>query len=421
MISQQELIEFRRALHAYPEPGWCEFATTAKIVEKLRSFGIEPKFGKAVINTDFVLGRDPAKVARFKEAALKRGASPEIIEAMQDYTGAVAEFDTGRPGPVVGIRFDMDCVLVDEAHEAGHTPFEEGWASTNPGCMHSCGHDGHTTMGIGLCSWISENLSRLNGRIKVFFQPAEEGVRGGRPMAESGLLDDVEYFFGNHLGFNLPTGTVSPEPGEFLATTKLDAIFTGLAAHPGADPDKGKNALLAAAEAALAIHGITRPLSGQTALNVGTLHAGQGRNVVAPNAVIELEIRGVTEEINSYMREEACRRIKASAMMQDCAVEIIKQGEATEFKPDQKAIDLIKEAAVPVVGKDLVKPLGLKLGSEDCTWMIKRVQEKGGVATFVIFGCKTAAGHHMKLFNFDEEVIDIARKVYINVLTKLCG
>lgn len=143
--------------------------------------------------------------------------------------------------------FDMDCVDVDEAHEAGHRPclMKAGQVS-NPGHMHSCGHDGHTTMGIAVCNWIQENLDQFCGTIKVVFQPAEEGVRGARPMTETGIFDDVDFFFGNHLGFNLPTGTISPEPGVFLASTKLDATFTGLAAHSGADPQKGKNALLAA-------------------------------------------------------------------------------------------------------------------------------------------------------------------------------
>ena len=138
---------------------------------------------------------------------------------MQDYTGVAAIFETGRPGPVLAIRFDMDCVDVDEAHEAGHRPFDEGWASTNPGHMHSCGHDGHATMGIAVCNWIQENLDQFCGTIKVVFQPAEEGVRGARPMTETGIFD-VDFFFGNHLGFNLPTGTISPEPGVFLASTK---------------------------------------------------------------------------------------------------------------------------------------------------------------------------------------------------------
>lgn len=358
MLTENELIKFRRELHSYPETGWCEFVTTHKIVEKLRSFGLDPIYGRQVINPEFVAGRNPAKVEEAKKAALEKGVPPEFIESMQDYTGVAAIFETGRPGPVLAIRFDMDCVDVDEAHEAGHRPFDEGWASTNPGHMHSCGHDGHATMGIAVCNWIQENLDQFCGTIKVVFQPAEEGVRGARPMTETGIFDDVDFFFGNHLGFNLPTGTISPEPGVFLASTKLDATFTGLAAHSGADPQKGKNALLAGAAAALAIHGITRPIGEVTALNVGTLVAGQGRNVVAPNAFMQLEVRGETEELNAYMRDQAIRKIKASADMYDCQVDIVKAGEATEFKPDQEAIELAYIAARNVTTEELARPLG---------------------------------------------------------------
>ena len=482
MLTENELIKFRRELHSYPETGWCEFVTTHKIVEKLRSFGLDPIYGRQVINPEFVAGRNPAKVEEAKKAALEKGVPPEFIESMQDYTGVAAIFETGRPGPVLAIRFDMDCVDVDEAHEAGHRPFDEGWASTNPGHMHSCGHDGHATMGIAVCNWIQENLDQFCGTIKVVFQPAEEGVRGARPMTETGIFDDVDFFFGNHLGFNLPTGTISPEPGVFqenldqfcgtikvvfqpaeegvrgarpmtetgifddvdfffgnhlgfnlptgtispepgvfLASTKLDATFTGLAAHSGADPQKGKNALLAGAAAALAVHGITRPIGEVTALNVGTLVAGQGRNVVAPNAFMQLEVRGETEELNAYMRDQAIRKIKASADMYDCQVDIVKAGEATEFKPDQEAIELAYIAARNVTTEDLARPLGLKLGSEDCTIMLRRVQQHGGKGTFVVFGCRTSAGHHQRLFDFDEDVIGIALRFYQNLIPMIVG
>ena len=133
MLTENELIKFRRELHSYPETGWCEFVTTHKIVEKLRSFGLDPIYGRQVINPEFVAGRNPAKVEEAKKAALEKGVPPEFIESMQGYTGVVAIFETGRPGPVLAIRFDMDCVDVDEAHEAGHRPFDEGWAKYKSG------------------------------------------------------------------------------------------------------------------------------------------------------------------------------------------------------------------------------------------------------------------------------------------------
>lgn len=215
------------------------------MVQKLRSFGIEPKFGRQIINPEFVAGRNEKAVEAAQKAALSQRRFRRIFGAGGRLYRRTCDDEPAVPVPYLPFG-RMDCVDVQEALEAGHRPFDEGWASTNPGHMHSCGHDGHTTMGIGLCSWLVENKDKLCGTIKVLFQPAEEGVRGARPVAESGVLDDADYFFGNHLGFNLPTGTISPEPGLFLASTKLDAEFVGLAAHSGADPHKGKNALLAA-------------------------------------------------------------------------------------------------------------------------------------------------------------------------------
>lgn len=416
MISKSELISLRRELHKYPETGWCEFLTTSKVVDRLRSFGLHVLVGTNVINKDYVLGRNPDKVKKARFRALKEGANPGIIEEMDGYTGCAAIIDTGRAGPVIAIRFDMDCVDVEELQDASHRPFSEGWASCHPGEMHACGHDGHTVMGLAVCSWLAENIDKLSGKIKVLFQPAEEGVRGARPMTESGILDDVDYFFGNHLGLGLPTGIISPDPGIFLATTKLDAHFTGKASHAGANPDKGKNALLASAIAALSIHAIARPVGVSSSINVGTLNAGTGRNVVPASADMQLEVRGETEEVCAYLREEAMTRLTSSALMYGCSVEVEKTGEATDFKPDPEAIALVKEAAIKTVGDENVKTLQLAMGSEDCTIMLKRVQARGGKGTFIVFGSALTAGHHQNKFDFDEEVIDIASRLYQNLI-----
>jgi len=368
-----------------------------------------------------IQGRDEKDVERAIERALEHGVSQSFIEKTGGYTGISGILDTGRPGPTIAIRADLDAVPVQESSAEEHEAVKGNYVSEIPGVMHACGHDAHTSILLAVAEWAVRNKEHLVGKYKFIFQPAEEGVRGARPMTETGIFDDVDFFFGNHLGFNLPTGTISPEPGVFLASTKLDATFTGLAAHSGADPQKGKNALLAGAAAALAIHGITRPIGEVTALNVGTLVAGQGRNVVAPNAFMQLEVRGETEELNAYMRDQAIRKIKASADMYDCQVDIVKAGEATEFKPDQEAIELAYIAARNVTTEELARPLGLKLGSEDCTIMLRRVQQHGGKGTFVVFGCRTSAGHHQRLFDFDEDVIGIALRFYQNLIPMIVG
>lgn len=417
----KQLVEQRRELHQWPEEGWTEFWTTNYIVNKLRSWGYEVLLGTKIINPEQVFGRNEKLVQEGIKNALARGVSQSFIDETEGYTGCVALLDTGKEGPTTAFRFDIDCVCVNETDNPEHKPNKEGFRSQHTGFMHACGHDSHISIGLTLAHWIAERKDELKGKFKIVFQPAEEGVRGARPMTETGIFDDVDFFFGNHLGFNLPTGTISPEPGVFLASTKLDATFTGLAAHSGADPQKGKNALLAGAAAALAIHGITRPIGEVTALNVGTLVAGQGRNVVAPNAFMQLEVRGETEELNAYMRDQAIRKIKASADMYDCQVDIVKAGEATEFKPDQEAIELAYIAARNVTTEELARPLGLKLGSEDCTIMLRRVQQHGGKGTFVVFGCRTSAGHHQRLFDFDEDVIGIALRFYQNLIPMIVG
>ncbi len=355
------------------------------------------------------------------QKAIEKGVSRELLDQMEGYTGCVAVFDTGRPGPVVAIRFDIDCVDVSEAQDQSHRPFAEGWASQNPGEMHSCGHDGHLTMGLGVCSWIADNIDNLNGVIKVLFQPAEEGVRGARPMAESGVLDDADYFFGNHLGLGIKTGIISTMPGKFLATTKLDAHFKGVAAHAGANPENGRNALLAAATAAVALHAMPRPVGPVSALNVGILRAGEGRNVIAPNGYLQFEVRGETEEVNALMRENAMARLKGAAEMYGCELVVEKAGEATEFNPDKEAIDIAERAAVKTVGEEDTKRLELKLGSEDATILLKRVQAHGGKGTFVVFGSELKAGHHQNHFDFDERVLQIALDFYVNLLSETNG
>ncbi len=421
MYSLDDMIELRRKIHRNPEPGWCEFMTTAEIVGRLRQMGFNPLLGEKVINKDFIAGRNEKAVQASLERARAQGVSETILDEMNGYTGCAVIVETGRPGPVVAIRFDIDCVEVTESSSEDHKPVREGFVSQHPGCMHSCGHDGHLTMGVALCSWLQDNKDKLIGTIKVLFQPAEEGVRGARPMTESGILDDVDFFFGNHLGLGLETGIISSNPGLFLATTKLDATFIGKACHAGANPEQGKNALLAAATAAIAIHTIPRPVGPVSALNVGKLIAGEGRNVLAPNGFLQLEVRGETEKVNTFLREQAYERLEAAAAMYGCQVKIEKAGEATEFKPDPEAIALVDAAAIEVVGPENVMPLDLKLGSEDCTIMLKRVQQHGGLGTFIVFGSKIAAGHHQALFDFDENVLKIATDFYAHLLTRLNG
>lgn len=122
------------------------------------------------------------------------------------FTGIVATLDTGKPGPTLAFRVDMDALDLNEDLTEQHRPHAEGFSSCNAHMMHACGHDGHTAIGLGLAHILKQFQSQLTGRIKIIFQPAEEGTRGAKSMATAGVVDDVDFFVAIHIGTGVPKG-----------------------------------------------------------------------------------------------------------------------------------------------------------------------------------------------------------------------
>jgi aminobenzoyl-glutamate utilization protein A len=418
-IDKNTLVKWRREFHSYPETGWTEFVTTARLIEKLEAMGHRVLTGKSVINPEFVRGRNPALVERAKEAAKAKGVSDAILARIGDYTGCAVVFDTGRPGPVVAFRFDIDCVNVQETSLAGHIPNVDGFCSGNPGYMHACGHDGHTAIGLGVAQWLIENRDSLKGVIKLVFQPAEEGVRGAKPMAESGILDDVDYFACGHLGCDIPSGTIVAAPERYLSTLKMDLRFKGKAAHAGMEPHVGKNALAAACNATVQLLGLPSHGEGMTRVNVGVLRAGEGRNVVPSFAEMQIEVRGENEKINNYMTEEALRRAKGVAISFDVELETEIMGEAVDFIPDDEMTELVTEVASGVAGVEKVQRTMNFNGSDDATILIKKVQSHGGKAAYFVIGSDIKAGHHQAEFDIDENQLLVGFSMFTGLLMRL--
>ena len=419
---KQKLIDLRRTFHRHAETGWTEFWTTARVAGILKDLGYAVSVGRDVIKTEAVMGRpSEEKMAEYVQRSLEQGADPAWIEKMDGFTGAMGVLDTGRKGPVVAFRFDMDAVDVSEAEDGRHRPRNEGFASINEGAMHSCGHDGHTAIGLGVAEILMANKDKLRGMIKLLFQPAEEGVRGGKAMAEKGLLGDVDYFIGAHIGNGLPSGTVAPGIGGFLCTTKFDLVYQGKAAHAGAAPQEGKNALLAAASAALAMAGIAPHSDGATRLNVGVFEAGTGRNVIPSRAVMKVETRGATSKLNSYVFDRAMEVAKGAAAMYGVEMSSSKMGEAVDAASDGELVNLVAEKAVHIPGISKIGPLMNLGGSEDVSWMMKAVQKRGGKAVYFGLGSDIAAGHHNEYFDLDEEMLLPGALLFAELAFALAG
>jgi len=219
---REKTVTRRRDFHKHAEVAWTEFRTASIVAKTLEGLGYQVATGDDAVDASAMMGvPSPAELERQAERALAQGADPAWMRKMSGgKTGVVGIMQFGKPGPAVALRVDMDANDLMEAEDPKHRPAREGFASINNGAMHACGHDGHTAMGLGVAQALVGLKDKLAGTIKLIFQPAEEGVRGAKAMMARGVVDDVRYIVGAHLGVNLrKTGQVACRTEGFLATT----------------------------------------------------------------------------------------------------------------------------------------------------------------------------------------------------------
>lgn len=408
MQLEEQLINWRRDFHRFPEQGFLEMRTASIVASILESLGYDLRLGKEVMKEDECMGKPDAATTKAHVAwAKENGAVERFLPYFEEgFTGIVATLETKRPGPTVTFRVDMDALPIIESDAEQHTPGALGFRSTAEGSMHACGHDAHTSIGLGLATLVAEKQNELNGVIKLIFQPAEEGTRGAKAMARAGVVDDTDFFIASHIGTGVPQHHFVAANNGFLATTKLNITFTGKAAHAGSEPEVGKNALLAAASAALNMHAICRHSGGDSRINVGELHAGSGRNVIASHATIIAETRGETSEVNEYMKEQVENIVKGAAQMYGIDYSIKTAGEAISCTCSD---DLAKKLANVAGQHEFIEHVEVmseaNAGSEDATYFMEAVQKRGGQATYCIFGTDLAAGHHHECFDINENTL----------------
>ena len=415
---RDELRALRREFHRYAEPAWMEMRTTSRIARELKNMGYEEiLLGDAVCLDAARMGvPDRTRLDEHYRWAEENGADEVFLPHTRGgFTGVIATLRCGE-GPTLALRFDIDALGVRECAEAGHLPHNEGFASQIAGVMHACAHDGHAAIGLGTARLLMKYRDRLHGTVKLIFQPAEEGVRGARAIVEHGHLDDADFALGGHI---FPTDkapgndiAVFAEGGRgALATTKLDFIFHGKAVHAAIAPQEGQNAMLAAATATLNLHAIPRFSSVPTHVNVGRFTAGTGRNVVCETAKIEVEVRGATSSANDYMEQRAIAIARAAAQMYDCKLETIYMGGAPAMESSWPLAERVERIARGQ-GYAATALESMDGGSEDFSFMARRVIERGGEATFFSLLTPCAAVNHNDRFDFDETILPIGVEVF---------
>ncbi len=423
-----EFIKYRREFHHFPELGWREIRTSARVAEILEGMGYSCLMGDQVVNTDTISFEMLSAEEKQKEMerAVNQGAKPEYTERTGGYPGVIAELDTGREGPVTAFRFDIDCLPYQEPEKDGFRPYDEGYISCNRDRVHACGHDAHTAIGLGLARALLDQQDRLCGKIRIIFQPAEERYNGAQSIVDKGHLDDVKNFISVHMaltaeGWPLPSNTIACGCKDFLSDDQLDITFHGKAAHPCGASQEGKNALLAACSAALNIHSIAPHEEGLCRVNVGILNAGVAVNTIAPNAFMSVEYRGQTQTITKYARKRVFDILDGAAKAYDITYTCDDLGEIPAGQSDDAMMEVIERAAKKVPWFEKIYFEGNVGGTDDASVMMNKVQENGGIATYAGIGCDTTQPLHNPEFDLDEDSIPAAIQMLTYAVEELNG
>lgn len=419
-------VEYRREFHHYPEVGWTEIRTSARIAEILEKAGYSCRMGLEVLDEETISFEKLSEERRNeeKERAIRQGANPEYVERTGGFPGVMAELDTGREGPVTAFRFDIDCLPYEEPANAGFRPFDEGYISCNKGNVHACGHDAHAAIGIGVAETVLEHKNELKGKIRFLFQPAEETYNGALSMVAKGLLDDVDYFICVHMaltaeGYPLPSNSICCGCKDFLSDDQIDVTFHGKAAHPCGASQEGKNALLAACSAALNLHSVAQHEAGLCRINVGVLHSGVVVNTIAPEAFMSIEYRGQTPEISNYARRRVFEVLDGAAKMHGMEYTYVDFGEIPAAQSDDAMMEIIKRAAEKTPWFEKIYFEGSIGGTDDASVMMNKVQEHGGIATYLGIGTDTTNVLHHPEFDLDEDAIPASIEMIMHALEEI--
>jgi len=380
--SEDEMIAIRHYLHANPELSLEEFKTSDLVAKQLESWGYKVTRG---IGTTGVVG------------SLKKGNSNKSI----------------------GLRADMDALPI---FEETNLP----WASTVPGKMHACGHDGHTTILLAAAKYIASESCEFNGTVHLIFQPAEEAIGGADLMIKEGLFErfPCDRVFALHNMPGLPTGKLGFYSGNFMASADTVKItIKGYGGH-GAYPQRTVDPIVTGAALITALQTIVsrNVTPGETAIvTVGTFQSGIASNVIPDSAVMELTVRAMKPEIRDLLikRIEELADFTAKSFGASCDVEVYDSYPVLINDDEQTAF--ARELAVEFFGKDAVLDTVLpSTGSEDFAFML---QERPGSYFLLGNGEKGEKGGcmvHNPGYDFNDAIISTGASFFSRLVQTYC-
>ena len=375
---QNEMQTWRRDIHAHPEIAFEEHRTAEIVAEKLKSFGIEVETGIAG-------------------------------------TGVVGTLKRGTGNRSIGLRADLDALLINEANEFEHK-------SKNPGKMHACGHDGHTVMLLGAAKYLAEQ-GNFDGTVNFIFQPAEENEGGGKAMIDDGLFDKypVESVYGMHNIPGMPVASFAIKPGPIMAAFDVFNVkIIGKGGH-AAMPQTTIDPIIIGTKIIDAYQSIvSRYIDPQepAVLSVTQFHAGDAYNVI-PN---DIEIKGCTRcfspKIQKQLEDQMHQITKSICEAYGATYEFEFEHRYPATINSEEEADIAGKVAQSVVGEDRVNLSPTPgMGSEDFAYML---QEKPG--SYIWIGNGDGEGScmvHNPGYDFNDEILPIGATYWVKMAEEI--
>ncbi len=380
---QTDMIAWRRDFHMHPETGFEEIRTSRRIIEILEEMDLEV-------------------VKNFCKTAV------------------IAIIKGDLPGPVMGLRADMDALPLIDIKEVEYR-------SQNPGVCHACGHDVHVTTALGVARYFSANKDKLKGTLKIVFQPAEEGPApgGAKLIVDTGKLDDLEYMIGGHTNPDHPVGKILLRRNEMLASAdNLTIVINGTGGH-GAYPHQTIDPLRTGVEIYNALQNmVTREVDPVKAavLSICSFNAGtpKGTNVIPSTITMSGTIRTFDNDIRDFMIKRMEDIVKGICELNGCTFEFKTATVSIALSNNDMLVDIFEESCKEVYGEENVSYMQVpEMGYDDFAYY-GRVAK----AAFFYYGTTNPSElgkytFHQPAFDVDESCMPQCVEAIINILNKI--